>query len=101
MKDDQKAYEMFSRALKIEPSLAQNPVCFKIVNCLTGMHRTEEAIALLNDYIKTHPNSGEALLLKANLLSGLSIYTPNHRKIQRGSHGLRPVDEAERPKLQY
>lgn len=41
MKEDQKAYDMFSRALKIDPALAKSPISLKIVNCLSGMFRTE------------------------------------------------------------
>lgn len=88
MKDDNKAYEMYSRALKMDASLAQSPVCLKVVTCLSGMSRTEEALSLVNDYIAKHSNSGEALLSKGNLLATQSTDFIYHRKAQLGSYGI-------------
>lgn len=74
MKEDQKAYEMFSHAFKIEPNLVNSPVCLKMVNCLKGIHRMDEAVSLLNEHIACQPNSHEALLLKGMVLSDQSTF---------------------------
>lgn len=41
MKDDQKAYDMFSKAVKLDESLLQSPICLKMVSCLSSLMRAE------------------------------------------------------------
>jgi hypothetical protein len=57
MKEDLKAYEMFSHAFKLDPTLVTSPICLKLVNCLSGMMRIEEALSVVNDYLKLNPNN--------------------------------------------
>jgi hypothetical protein len=46
MKEDLKAYEMFSHAFKLDPTLVTSP-----------MMRIEEALSVVNDYLKLNPNN--------------------------------------------
>jgi hypothetical protein len=58
MKEDLKAYEMFSLAFKLDAGLITSPICLKMVNCLSAMLRFEEALSLLNDHLKSNPSNG-------------------------------------------
>ena len=67
MKEDQKAYDMYSKAFKLDPSLVNTQVCLKMVNCLKTLSRVEEALGLVNEYLSVFGNNGEALILKGSL----------------------------------